>query len=179
MTESRAPEDMLLVLVLVVLVRHQLRVVFIDSSDAAKLGPLWQKVAVISLIPLAILGGITWLSFGLHNLLGAVVMLAYSLGFACFWIIVMTGTPKSVRADEKPKGAPLLADIGLVVFWIYYIRGFEDGIPPAVESFVALVIVVLMLLAHEIYATHREPLKERLTASARQLFERPSSSGDR
>ncbi len=149
-------------LVVALIIRHQLRVVFIDSTAAIEIKNGFLKAAVSLLIPLAVMGSIALSVTDIHLLIGAIYMFIYSALFTIFWGIILFGINASTVGEYQKKLVkillPIITDVVLVVFWWYSMSASgsnSEGMP-------LLGVVACCGMALEVYQVYGSPFVERI-----------------
>lgn len=167
-------------LILILLLRHQFRVVFVDSSAAVHVPPGRLRFSLWLLVPLAVMGSSSLMVFSYDAFLGTQWMMIYSIVFSIFWILLISGVRRDYlnQLETQATGGDLQAvsqikaikrrringaigvfsDIVILLFWALY--NPEQGLD---EGMITLAMLSVGIAFYEFGRLYQEPLLERLS----------------
>lgn len=162
-------QDAVMFIIAAMIVRHQLRVVFLDSSAALHIKTKFRKAALWVLFPLGVVGAVFLMSFAFHVKVGILVTIIYTVLFLLFWLILLIGSfiPGASNEEKERRDTALwglVVDSAFLVWWWNFFHKVMSGGQGKVEeeSFV-FTAIILMFVAAEIAGIYKEPLRERYT----------------
>lgn len=162
-------QDVLVLMIGAMMIRHQLRVVFLDSSAALHIRTSFRKLALWILFPLGIVGAVFLMAFAFHIKVGAVITATYTGLFLLFWLVLLIGSFVPGASDEEKERRDtavwgLIVDAAFLAWWITFFQKIMSGGEGKIEEgnfvFTAL---IFMFVGGEVAWIYKEPLKERFS----------------
>lgn len=167
-------KEWFLVFVCILVLRHNLRIVFIDSSASFDIDKSWRKFSLWYLFPLAVMGGLTLITLGLNLYVGSIFLLLYTVLFFLFWVFIMIGMKSLGSKKLLPAGLSAFADVTCILFWSSYLNELVLGIETmkiegeisnasiAGDGLSGFLIIVVLIISVECTYLYTKPLFERI-----------------
>ena len=117
-------KEWLLLLAFLLAIRHQMRVIFLDSKVGKRIQRDNAKKATRLLVPLTVMGGLGLTFFGYHLMIGSLFMVTYCIVFLVFWRITYKGIEFDSTEKEQTLRTSLafgfFGDLACVAFWVVH-----------------------------------------------------------
>lgn len=158
LTEVAQINFWILLLVFILIIRHNLRVVFLDTVYIKLIEKSYEKGIIWLLLFIATMGSIVFLVLGFGLTVAALYMLIYSFLFTILGILMLAGRLTEPK-DKKNLNAvwSVIIDIICIVAWIVILFNTES-----LDSFFFVSIIILLIVSHEFYKIFMNPFIVRI-----------------
>ncbi|MCF1183327.1 hypothetical protein L0E83_07735 [Marichromatium gracile] len=162
-------QDALVLVIGAMIVRHQLRVVFLDSSAALHIRTGFRKFALWLLMPLGVTGALFLMAFSFSLKTGLIITLAYIVLFLVFWVVLIIGSffPGATNEEKEKRDTAIggvIVDGAFLAWWVlFFYKVMSGGQGKIDEDNFVFTILILVFAAVEIAWIYKDSMIERFS----------------